>query len=78
MSVRISQRLVDRARAGDGQAFGELLGRFFEERSYAELAVRLGRTEGALRVLHTRALRRLRDMLDALDEELETCDRTQP
>ena len=40
-----------------------LLGRFFDGLSYAELAGRLGRSEGALRVLHTRALRKLREVL---------------
>lgn len=38
-----------------------LMGRFLEELSYAELAKRTGRSEGALRVLYTRALRRLRE-----------------
>jgi RNA polymerase sigma-70 factor (ECF subfamily) len=38
-----------------------LLGRHMDGLSYAELAGRLGRTEAAVRVLYTRALRRLRD-----------------
>jgi RNA polymerase sigma-70 factor (ECF subfamily) len=38
-----------------------LLGRHLEGDSYAALAERLGRSEGAVRVLYTRALRRLRD-----------------
>lgn len=38
-----------------------LLGRFFDELSYSELSRRMGRSEGALRVLYTRALRRLRE-----------------
>jgi len=37
-----------------------ILGRLVEKLSYADLAQRLGRSEGALRVLYTRALRRLR------------------
>jgi RNA polymerase sigma factor (sigma-70 family) len=42
-----------------------LMGRFFDELSYAELTIRMGRSEGALRVLYTRALRRLRDEMGA-------------
>jgi RNA polymerase sigma-70 factor, ECF subfamily len=38
-----------------------LLGRHMDNLSHADLAGRLGRTEGAVRVLYTRALRRLRD-----------------
>ncbi len=38
-----------------------LLGRHVDGFSYAELAVQLGRSEGATRVLYTRALRRLRE-----------------
>jgi RNA polymerase sigma-70 factor, ECF subfamily len=38
-----------------------LLGRHVDQASYAELAERLGRTEAAVRVLYTRALRRLRE-----------------
>jgi RNA polymerase sigma-70 factor (ECF subfamily) len=38
-----------------------LLGRHVDETSYADLALRLGRSEGAVRVLYTRALRRLRE-----------------
>ena len=40
-----------------------LHGRLFDGTSYAELAVRMKRTEGALRVLYTRALRRLGEEL---------------
>lgn len=39
-----------------------LLGRHVEDLPYQELAQRLGRSEGAVRVLYTRALRRLRDI----------------
>ena len=39
-----------------------LLGRHMDGVSYAEIAQRLGRTEGAVRVLYTRALRRLREL----------------
>jgi RNA polymerase sigma-70 factor (ECF subfamily) len=38
-----------------------LLGRHMDGASYAVLAERLGRSEGAVRVLYTRALRRLRE-----------------
>jgi RNA polymerase sigma-70 factor, ECF subfamily len=38
-----------------------LLGRHLDDLPYAELAGRLGRSEGAVRVLYTRALRRLRE-----------------
>jgi RNA polymerase sigma-70 factor (ECF subfamily) len=38
-----------------------LLGRHMDGLSYAVLAERLGRSEGAVRVLYTRALRRLRE-----------------
>ena len=38
-----------------------LLGRHMDGLSHAEIARRLGRTEGAVRVLYTRALRRLRE-----------------
>jgi RNA polymerase sigma-70 factor (ECF subfamily) len=38
-----------------------LLGRHMDDLPYAELAGRLGRSEGAVRVLYTRALRRLRE-----------------
>ncbi len=38
-----------------------ILGRHVDDMSYAEIAEKLGRTEGAVRVLYTRALRRLRD-----------------
>jgi RNA polymerase sigma-70 factor (ECF subfamily) len=38
-----------------------LLGRHLDGASYAVLAERLGRSEGAVRVLYTRALRRLRE-----------------
>jgi RNA polymerase sigma-70 factor, ECF subfamily len=40
-----------------------LLGRHLDGLAYAVLAERLGRSEGALRVLYTRALRRLRELL---------------
>jgi RNA polymerase sigma-70 factor (ECF subfamily) len=40
-----------------------LLGRHMDSLSYADLARKLNRTEGAVRVLYTRALRRLRDEL---------------
>lgn len=40
-----------------------LLGRHMDGLPYAILAERLGRSEGAVRVLYTRALRRLRDLL---------------
>lgn len=36
-------------------------GRHLEDLSYAELADRIGRSEGAVRVLYTRALRKLRE-----------------
>src|SRR5262245_14006107 len=39
-----------------------LFGRHIDGLSYAALAERLGRSEGAVRVLYTRALRRLREM----------------
>jgi RNA polymerase sigma-70 factor (ECF subfamily) len=39
-----------------------LLGRHLDGLSYADLAQRLGRSEGAVRVLYTRALRRLREV----------------
>ncbi len=39
-----------------------LLGRHVEDLSYAELAQRLDRSEGAVRVLYYRALRRLREL----------------
>lgn len=42
-----------------------LRGRMFDSCSYAELAGRMQRTEGALRVLYTRALRRLSDELQS-------------
>lgn len=45
-----------------------LLGRFFEGLSYEKLATQLGRSEGALRVLHTRALRRLREIMSGEHE----------
>jgi RNA polymerase sigma-70 factor (ECF subfamily) len=38
-----------------------LLGRHLDGASYGVLAERLGRSEGAVRVLYTRALRRLRE-----------------
>lgn len=38
-----------------------LLGRHMDDLSYSDLAAQMGRTEGAVRVLYTRALRRLRD-----------------
>jgi len=38
-----------------------LLGRHVDGLSYAELATQLGRSEGATRILYTRALRRLRE-----------------
>jgi RNA polymerase sigma-70 factor, ECF subfamily len=38
-----------------------LLGRHMDGLSYAALAEQLGRTEGAVRILYTRALRRLRE-----------------
>jgi RNA polymerase sigma-70 factor, ECF subfamily len=38
-----------------------LLGRHLDDLPYAALAERLGRSEGAVRVLYTRALRRLRE-----------------
>jgi RNA polymerase sigma-70 factor (ECF subfamily) len=41
-----------------------LLGRHLDGLSYAVLAERLGRSEGAVRVLYTRALRRVRELLD--------------
>ena len=47
-----------------------LLGRHLHFRSYAELAVELGRSEGAVRVLYTRALRRLRESLPATPSEV--------
>jgi RNA polymerase sigma-70 factor (ECF subfamily) len=39
-----------------------LLGRHMDGVSYAEIAQRLSRSEGAVRVLYTRALRRLREL----------------
>jgi RNA polymerase sigma-70 factor (ECF subfamily) len=39
-----------------------LLGRHMDDLPHAELAERLDRTEGAVRVLYTRALRRLREL----------------
>ena len=39
-----------------------LLGRHMDGLSHAEIAQRLGRSEGAVRVLYTRALRRLREL----------------
>jgi RNA polymerase sigma-70 factor, ECF subfamily len=39
-----------------------LLGRHMDDLPYADLAERLGKSEGALRVLYTRALRRLLDL----------------
>ena len=39
-----------------------LLGRHMDELSHAEIAQRLGRSAGAVRVLYTRALRRLREL----------------
>jgi len=39
-----------------------LLGRHVDGCSHADLAERMGRTEGAIRVLYTRALRRLKDV----------------
>ena len=44
-----------------------ILGRHVDDAPYAELAARLGRSEGAVRVLYTRALRRLRDELGDAD-----------
>jgi RNA polymerase sigma-70 factor (ECF subfamily) len=41
-----------------------LLGRHLEGLPYAALAEQLGRTEAAVRVLYTRALRRVRELLD--------------
>lgn len=38
-----------------------ILGRHVDDLSYADLAEKLGRSEGAVRVLYTRALRRLRE-----------------
>lgn len=38
-----------------------LLGRHVDQASYADLAERLGCSEGAVRVLYTRAVRRLRE-----------------
>jgi len=40
-----------------------LLGRLLEALPYSSLATRLGKSEGALRVIYTRALRRLREIL---------------
>jgi RNA polymerase sigma-70 factor (ECF subfamily) len=39
-----------------------LLGRHVDGRSHAEIAAALGRTEGAVRMLYLRALRRLREL----------------
>jgi RNA polymerase sigma-70 factor (ECF subfamily) len=44
-----------------------LLGRHMDDLPYAALAERLGRSEGAVRVLYTRALRRLRELCQGLD-----------
>jgi RNA polymerase sigma-70 factor (ECF subfamily) len=41
-----------------------LLGRHLDGLPYAALAEQLGRTEGAVRVLYTRALRRVRELLN--------------
>lgn len=43
--------------------------RSFEEKSYPETAKALGRSEGATRVLHCRALAALRDELTSTDQE---------
>lgn len=40
-----------------------LLGRHMDGGSYAEIAQQMGRSEGAVRVLYTRALRRLRELV---------------
>jgi len=53
-----------------------LLGRHADGLSYADLAERLGRTEGAVRVLYTRALRRLREEQQAA--EARPADETTP
>lgn len=45
-----------------------LRARMFDGASYAELAARMQRTEGALRVLYTRALRRMSDELQTDSE----------
>ena len=45
-----------------------LLGRHTDDLSYAVLAERLGRSEAAVRVLYTRALRRLREECRGRDE----------
>jgi RNA polymerase sigma-70 factor, ECF subfamily len=41
-----------------------VLGRLLEIQPYSELAARMNKSEGALRVTYTRALRRLREILD--------------
>jgi RNA polymerase sigma-70 factor (ECF subfamily) len=46
-----------------------LLGRHAEDVSYAILAERLGKSEGAVRVLYTRAIRRLRQECDEESHE---------
>jgi DNA-directed RNA polymerase specialized sigma24 family protein len=42
-----------------------ILGRFVEDQPHAVLAERLGRSEAAVRMLYLRALRRLREELEA-------------
>ena len=54
-----------------------LLGRHADDLSYATLAERLGRSEGAVRVLYTRALRRLREECRGQDEAAPS-ERTSP
>ena len=56
MSARLAERL---ARLPDNMQ-QVLLGRHLDDLSYAEMAEQFGRSEAALRVLYTRALRRLR------------------
>jgi DNA-directed RNA polymerase specialized sigma24 family protein len=41
-----------------------LLGRHMDGLAYGQLAERFGRSEGAVRVLYTRALRRLREEMN--------------
>jgi RNA polymerase sigma-70 factor (ECF subfamily) len=44
-----------------------LLARHLNDEPYADLAVRMGRTEGSLRILYTRGLRKLRQLLAEQD-----------
>jgi RNA polymerase sigma-70 factor (ECF subfamily) len=61
MNARLAERL---ARLPDDMQ-QVLLGRHMDDLSYAELAEQMGRSEAALRVLYTRALRRLREECEA-------------